>query len=142
MSISQIEIWTDGGARGNPGPAAIGIVIKKDGQTIYEASRCIGRATNNQAEYQAVILSLEYLRSQSITTGNSSITSYVDSELVSHQLNGLYKVKHVNMKSLYLRIQELLKIIGRIKFIAIRRSQNSRADQLVNEALDKQVVSR
>lgn len=131
-----INIWTDGGARGNPGPAAIGVVVKENNRIAYEMARRIGRSTNNQAEYKAVIVALEWLRSQKITSDQAEIEFRIDSELVVHQLNGQYKVKDEKMKKLHAQVRELILSIGSADFNVVPRSQNKRADQLVNEALD------
>lgn len=132
-----INIWTDGGARGNPGRAAIGVVIKSGAKTLHETSHFIGRSTNNQAEYKAVIVALEWLRSQKITSEQAEIEFHLDSELVVHQLNGQYKVKDEKMKKLYTQVRELILSIGSAHFNVVPRSQNKRADQLVNQALDR-----
>lgn len=135
--MRQIQIWTDGGARGNPGPAAVGVVVKENNRIAYETARRIGRSTNNQAEYKAVIVALEWLRSQKIPSEPAEIKFHLDSELVVHQLNGQYKVKDEKMKKLHAEVRKLILPIGSVHFSVVPRSQNKRADQLVNEALDR-----
>ena len=94
---STITVYADGGARGNPGPAAVGvIIIGSNGREIKKIGRGLGRATNNQAEYQAVILGLEWLSAN--TRGNHQINFYLDSELIVHQLTGNYRVKDAILK--------------------------------------------
>jgi len=135
--MSRIIINTDGGSRGNPGPGAIGFVVCKDDQEIHRAGKCIGKTTNNQAEYLAVLEALLYLEKKEI--GQGEVVFKIDSELVVKQLNGEYKVKDEKLKPLFLKIRE--KIIGlgvKISFVHIRREQNKIADSLVNQALDEQ----
>jgi ribonuclease HI len=142
-------IHTDGGARGNPGPAAIGAVIEVEGRTIAKLSRYIGEATNNVAEYEGVIAALEYLRQQ-VTRDNSQasdvtqekgsmqrIDFYLDSTLVANQLKGLFKVKEAHLRELLTRIRVLEQEVGgEIHYTVIPREKNTRADILVNHALD------
>ncbi len=138
----RYRVHTDGAARGNPGPAAIGIVVQDDaGHIIYEASRSLGTKTNNEAEYLALIAALEYLMESRI----SEADFFLDSELVVKQLNGVYRVKELNgvyrvkeprMQSLYARVTMLLNAVPKHSFKHIRRADNARADALANEALD------
>ena len=134
--MSRFVVHTDGGARGNPGPAAIGVVIEleKDGQTelLGEIGETIGVASNNVAEYRAIIRGLE----EASRLGASSVTCWLDSQLVVEQLNGNYKVKSEDMKPLHARVQQLLPRFGLVTFRHVRREQNKEADRLVNEALD------
>lgn len=133
---NKFQIWTDGGARGNPGPAGIGFVIKDEGQNlIYEEGKCIGTGTNNIAEYTAVVEALKYI----VSNYNSfSAVFHLDSELVTKQLNGEYKVKDEKLKVLYLTVKKLIfESNGAVEFCHIRREQNKRADELYNLALDK-----
>lgn len=126
-------VHTDGAARGNPGPAAIGVVIEdEDGRTVYEASRALGIRTNNEAEYQALITALEYLKD----VRPAEAEFRLDSELVVKQLNGEYKVKEPRLQSLYGQVVMLLNAVPRYKIRHVRREQNARADELANEALD------
>ena len=129
-----MDIYSDGGARGNPGPAACAFVVLENGKVIHKDSKFLGKATNNQAEYQGVILALNYLITQST---NLQIRFFLDSELVAKQLTGLYRVKDSDLKKLFLEIQKILeKISGKIIFKNIPRTKNKLADFLVNETLD------
>jgi len=129
----RYRVHTDGAARGNPGPAAIGIVVQDDaGHVIYEASRSLGTKTNNEAEYLALIAALEYLMESRI--GEADF--FLDSELVVKQLNGVYRVKEPRMQSLYARVTMLLNAVPKHSFKHVRRADNARADALANEALD------
>ncbi len=126
-------IHVDGGSRGNPGPAAAGAVLRTpDGVVVDEASRTIGRASNNVAEYEAVLLGLERARA----LGATEVELVNDSELIAKQLNGRYKVKHVDMKPLYARAREALGGFDRWSIRSVPRAQNADADRLVNAALD------
>jgi len=126
---------TDGAARGNPGPSAIGVVVRDEtGRVIYEASRCLGTNTNNEAEYMALIAALEYLKETRI--GEAEFL--LDSELVVRQLQGRYRVKEPRLQQLYARATMLLNAVPRHSFRHIPRKENARADELANEALDAQ----
>lgn len=134
-------IHTDGGARGNPGPAAIGVVIEdeRDGKVVAEFGKTIGETTNNTAEYQAVIEALNFLlRPEMRERGNvQSISFYLDSTLVVNQLNGLFKIKQPHLRELLMRVRVLEQQVGgQIQYAAVPREQNSRADFFVNQALD------
>jgi ribonuclease HI len=132
---AKIKIFTDGGARGNPGPAAIGIVIKDEsGRLLKSIGEPIGRATNNQAEYQAVIRALDYVVSE---IGQAEIEIFLDSQLVACQLNGEYKIKNSGLKPLFYRVREqVMKLGGRVSFVHISREENKEADRLLNRVLD------
>lgn len=131
----NLRIWTDGGSRGNPGPAAIGVVIEKNGKKEARIAKCIGNATNNIAEYSAVLEALSYVEEN---IGKSSIEFFIDSELVVRQLNGQYKVRDEKLKEHFFKIREkFLSLGGQIKFTHVRREQNREADSLVNKALDE-----
>ncbi|MBI3572652.1 MAG: ribonuclease HI family protein [Candidatus Kerfeldbacteria bacterium] len=128
-------IWTmysDGGARGNPGPAAIGVVIRQGKTVVAHISQTIGDATNNQAEYEAVLAGLRYLVKHHVT----DVDAYLDSELVVEQLRGGYKIKNKDLGRLWLQAQSLIQRIGQVRFHHVPRAQNSVADGLVNRALD------
>ncbi|OGG06987.1 hypothetical protein A3D05_02350 [Candidatus Gottesmanbacteria bacterium RIFCSPHIGHO2_02_FULL_40_24] len=138
----NLIINTDGGARGNPGPAAVGVVIKTEKDKIIKRiSRNIGITTNNEAEYQALITALEYLAENS---GNLSLKSvktikiFIDSSLIVNQVNGLFKVKNSRLREHIYRIRELEQEIPvSIVYNLIPREKNRQADQLVNLALDE-----
>ncbi len=129
----KLEIFTDGGARGNPGPAGIGYVISSGKQVLQSYGEHIGDATNNQAEYQALIKAL----SAAATLGGTDIQCYLDSELVVRQLQGKYKVREENLKQLIGEVFRLMKSFLSIEFTHVPREKNKLADKLVNEALDK-----
>lgn len=136
--MSSLTIHTDGGSRGNPGPAAIGVVIKRqDNRLLHQFAQTIGVATNNVAEYQGVIFALNYLITSSQKT--DQINFFLDSTLVVNQLNGLWKVKNSNLRSLVIkirRLEESLKVP--VSYTAIPRQQNFEPDALLNQALDSQ----
>jgi ribonuclease HI len=126
-------VHTDGAARGNPGPAAIGVVIEDDeGRTVYEASRALGVRTNNEAEYLALITALEYLKD----IRPAEVEFRLDSELVVKQIGGQYKVKEPRLQTLHSQVIMLLNVVGKYRFRHVPRKQNARADELANEALD------
>ncbi len=130
------QIWTDGGSRGNPGEAAIGWVIKANEQLIDEKGEKIGVATNNEAEYLAFIASLNRILDLN-PSETDEIIWQLDSLLVVQQLNGVWKIKDQRMKSYFQTIDKKLhELPCKYKINHIPREQNSRADQLVNEALD------
>ena len=126
-------MFTDGAARGNPGPAAIGVVLKDEtGVTAATISRTLGKATNNQAEYTAVIAGLE----KAISLGAKQVTLKSDSELVVKQLLGLYKVKNPDLREMYQRVIALTGKLEKFTAMNIRREMNKQADALCNQALD------
>lgn len=135
----KITVFSDGGSRGNPGPAAIGCIIKPQN---FKISKCIGVATNNQAEYKAVIAALEWMvenREEKIEDRDLEIEFFLDSKLVVEQLNQKYKLKNEGLKPLFWQIRSLiLELSCPIIFKHIPREQNQEADKLVNEALDRQ----
>ena len=123
----------DGGARGNPGPAAVAaIATEPDGDVLAERSAYIGEATNNVAEYHALLLGLELARE----LGANEVEVINDSELVARQIGGEYKVKHAGLKPLYADAMRSLRDFDGWAVRAVRREENSRADELVNDALD------
>jgi ribonuclease HI len=129
----RYRVYTDGAARGNPGPAAIGIVVEDDtGRTVYESSKRIGVRTNNEAEYLAMIAALQYLRESRITAADF----HLDSELVVRQLTGQYRVKEPRLQSLHGQAVMLLNAVPTRTIRHIPRARNARADELANEALD------
>ena len=135
--MSKIKIFTDGAARGNPGPAAAAAVFYDDrGELLDGFSKKLGRATNNQAEYQAVILALENVVKK--YQGNE-IEIYMDSKLACEQLRGNYKIKNEGLGKLFIKTKNLVVKIGRVKFNYIPREQNKEADKLVNDTLDGKI---
>jgi ribonuclease HI len=129
----KLVVHVDGGARGNPGPAAIGIVVSKaDGTVLDEIAERIGVATNNVAEYRAVVRGAQRARE----LGASEIELVGDSQLVARQLTGAYRVKHPGMKPLHAEAIEALREFAQWRIRTVPRAQNARADALVNDALD------
>lgn len=129
----KVVVNVDGGARGNPGPAAIGVVVAgSDGAVLDEVAEAIGVATNNVAEYRALLRGLERARA----LGATEIEIVNDSELVARQLTGRYRVKHPAMKPLYAEAREALRGFDRWRIRTVPRELNARADALVNAALD------
>ena len=129
----KLVVNVDGGARGNPGPAAIGVVVSgTDGAVLSEFGDRIGIATNNVAEYRALLRGLELARE----LGAREVEIVNDSELVARQLTGAYKVKHPSMKPLHAEAIAKLRAFDRWQIRSVPRAQNARADELVNEALD------
>ncbi len=127
-------LFTDGAARGNPGPAAIGIVLARiDGKEIEALGETIGEATNNEAEYRALLRGLERASAHRI----DDITIQTDSELLALQLNGRYRVRAGNLKPLFTAVQKALKPFHRVNIHHIPRELNWRADALANQALDR-----
>jgi ribonuclease HI len=130
----NLVVHVDGGARGNPGPAAIGVVVSgPDGEVVEELGERIGVATNNVAEYRALLRGLELAGAH----GASEVEIVNDSELVARQLTGAYKVKHPSMRPLYEQAIAALKAFDGWRIRTVPRAQNARADALVNEALDE-----
>jgi ribonuclease HI len=129
----RVVVHVDGGSRGNPGPAAAAAVISTpDGEVLDEAAVTLGRATNNVAEYRGLLLGLERARA----LGASQVDVVNDSELIAHQVNGRYKVKHADMKPLHAEALAALRGFERWSLRPVRREQNADADALVNQALD------
>ena len=134
MNRRKLVLHLDGGARGNPGPAAIGVVITgQDGELIDELAERIGVASNNVAEYHGLLLGLERARA----LGASEIEVINDSELIAKQVQGAYKVKHPAMRPLYLEAMQALRGFERWSIRTVPRAQNAEADALVNATLDQ-----
>ena len=132
MKIKRVVIFTDGTAEPNPGPAAIGAIIKDEqGKLITSISQPIGQATNNQAEYRAIIAALE----NAISLGASQVDIHSDSELVVRQIDGRYRVKNAALKPLYQRVKQLQSQLKGFTITHIPRQQNIEADSLANMAL-------
>jgi ribonuclease HI len=132
----RLVVHVDGGSRGNPGPAAAAAVLSTpDGDVVGEAKETIGIATNNVAEYRAVLLGLRAARE----LGATEVELVNDSELIAKQLTGAYKVKHAAMKPLYLETLDALRGFERWSIRSVPRAQNADADALVNQALDSAV---
>jgi len=132
MKIKRVVIFTDGAADPNPGPAAIGAIIKDEqGNLLARISQRIGRATNNQAEYRAIIAALE----KAISLGAKHVELNSDSELVVKQINGKYRVKKATLKPLYQEVNKLQSLLEGFTIAHISRWQNTEADNLANKAL-------
>ena len=131
----RLMVFSDGGARGNPGPAAIAFLITaENGQVLMAKSRYVGLRTNNQAEYEALIMALE----SAVALGVEEVACHFDSELVAKQLTGEYAVKNLELRKLWNNAQELRKHFKKVSFMNVPRtnSQIQKADKLVNETLD------
>jgi len=139
--MQKFILYTDGGARGNPGPAATGIVVyDSNNHKILEFSSYIGITTNNQAEYQALILGLGQVQkivSDKYLLKETNIVAYLDSELVVKQLKGEYRVKNKGLQPLVEKALRLTQDFNQVDFLHIPRQNNKEADRLVNQELDK-----
>jgi ribonuclease HI len=131
--MGRLTVNVDGGARGNPGPAAIGVVVRNDdGAIVEEMGETIGEQTNNVAEYRALIRGIEL----ALAHGATEVELIGDSQLIVRQIEGRYKVKHAAMKGLHAEARKLLANFDSWSIRDVRREQNADADRLVNEALD------
>ena len=129
----KARLWTDGGARGNPGPAAFAYVLEAEDGTVLDArGEAIGVATNNVAEYSALVAGLE----RAVEAGVDELEVRSDSELMVKQMRGEYRVKNRDLQSLFLDASRAAREIGRVTYTHVRREHNELADRLVNEALD------
>jgi ribonuclease HI len=129
-----LVINTDGGARGNPGPAGSGVIIKDDnGTVLYRHKEFLGSATNNFAEYTALIRALEHSKA----LGGTDLQINMDSELIVRQMQGTYKIKEPTLQKLAAEVIKLKNNFASIKFTHVRREFNWEADQMVNEAIDE-----
>ena len=132
MPVKKVVIKTDGACRGNPGPAAIGAVIRDEqGNIITTISRAIGTTTNNQAEYRAIIAALE----KAIELGARQVDLHSDSELVVRQIRGRYRVKKASLRELYQKVVQLQGKLQAFTVTRIPREENREADRLANKAL-------
>lgn len=135
---SFLIIHSDGGARGNPGPAGIGAVLEKDDGSgnqvlLEEISKYIGESTNNFAEYTALLTGLEH----AAEFGLKQVRCYLDSELVVKQLNGQYKIKEPTLQVLAQKVLKIMHLFDSVTFTHVPREKNSHADKLVNQAIDQ-----
>ena len=130
----MIEVFCDGGARGNPGPAAYGFVVKDKGAIVKEGNGYIGVATNNVAEYTAIIEALNWLKSHK---KGQDLQFFLDSLLAASQLYGIYRVKNAKIRELLVKIRELENQFSKITYQHVPRDQNKEADKQVNLALDQ-----
>ena len=134
-----LTLFTDGGARGNPGPAAAGMVVTTtSGQVLREGSKYLGKTTNNQAEYAGLIEGLKLAKKVAgAGAKDTKVLVKMDSELIVRQMTGEYRVRDADLKPRFDEAQKLIVGFGSVQFRHIPRHQNSQADRLVNEALDK-----
>jgi ribonuclease HI len=131
----KLILHIDGASRGNPGPAGIGVVIADvSGTVLAEVSEYIGEVTNNVAEYKALLKGLQ----EAARIGAKDVSIYSDSELLVKQMNGQYRVRHPGLLPLYNQARNVIPLFDHISFTHIPREQNSRADELANQALDEQ----
>ena len=130
--MTLLDLYADGASRSNPGPAGIGVAIYKKGEEIHTISEYIGKATNNEAEYLALIKGLKYL----IMEKELSVNCYLDSKLVIEQAQGSYRVKAENLIPLNLELKSLISQFHTIRFEHVPRGKNKRADQLANYGID------
>lgn len=129
----KARLWTDGGARGNPGPAAFAYVLEAEDGTVLDArGEAIGVATNNVAEYSALVAGL----ARAVEAGVRELEVRSDSELMVKQMRGEYRVKNRDLQSLFLDASRAARAVGRVTYTHVRREHNELADRLVNEALD------
>jgi ribonuclease HI len=130
---SSAILWTDGAARGNPGPAGIGVMLKtKTGKVIVAEGRAIGHATNNVAEYRALLLGLE----KALERGVRRVEVRADSELLIKQLKSEYRVKNSGLRPLFEQAQTMLRRFEAVRLTHVRREHNAEADRLANEGID------
>lgn len=130
--MTRAVLYSDGGARGNPGPAGAGFVIEVDGSLVCRGGRYLGETTNNVAEYEAMIWGLENV----LGLGHDEVSVFADSELVVKQLNGIYRVKNAALKPLFLRTLSLLRQFSSYQVTHVRRENNHHADEMANAAMD------
>lgn len=135
--MKTIITYTDGGARGNPGPAGLGVYITDtDGNVLLRHGRYIGETTNNVAEYQAVIDALEHAQK----LGADEVRMFMDSELVVKQLNREYRVRNAGLAPLFMKVWNLSTAFKKVTYTHVRRERNKEADALVNEAIDRGIA--
>jgi len=135
----KYTIFCDGGSRGNPGPAATGYIISNQkGKSISFGGSFLGTATNNVAEYKAVIEALEKLKDLG-GGGKDEVEIYVDSQLVAQQLKGLFKVKNSTIRELVLKVRQLEPFFLKVNYVNVNRAENKEADNIVNQILDKKI---
>ena len=133
MKDNKLKIYTDGGARGNPGPAGIGAVAyNTEEEVVFEISQYLGETTNNQAEYKALLKAIE----KANAIGAQEVDFYLDSELIVKQLNREYRVKNKDLQPLFVQVYNLSLSFKKISFTHIPREKNKEADKLANQAMD------
>lgn len=132
--MTKAELYTDGGSRGNPGPAGIGGVLKIKGKRQVEFSEYVGKGTNNQAEYKAFLAGLKLAQEK----GVNELACYLDSELIVKQIRGEYRVRDAGLKVLFREAKEVMSLFKKVTVGHVKRDKNKEADKLVNMVLDKQ----
>jgi Ribonuclease HI len=141
--MSNITIFTDGGSRGNPGPAALGVFIQDEkGQELARIGKALGETTNNVAEYSAIVEGLNWLLENKERLNIGNVNFYMDSQLACSQLNGVYKVKNPRIREFVFEIRQKEAALGiPIIYAHVSREQNTKADFMVNQTLDNQLNS-
>ena len=141
--MPNIIVFTDGGARGNPGPAALGVFIQdENGKELARIGKTIGETTNNVAEYLAIIEGFNWLLKNKERLNIESVNFYMDSQLACSQLNGIYKVKNPKIREFVFEIRQKEAELGiPVTYAHVRREQNTKADFMVNQALDNRLKS-
>lgn len=138
LDKKAIKIYCDGGARGNPGPAAAAFVVEESGKIIFKKSKYLGTATNNVAEYSALVMALSWARDNLSKLKNTEAVFVLDSELVAKQMSGVFKIKNENLRRLYLLAKKIEGGLGgRARYLSVSREKNKLADFLVNKELDE-----
>ena len=138
--MGKIIINTDGGARGNPGPAASGFVVSRNGEVVFSEGKYLGEATNNIAEYQAVNQAFAWLTQNHKEQGITAVDFLLDSELVTKQLRGEYKIKNQNLMAIAAQVKKQERDLGlAVSYNYIPRAKNALADAVVNQTLDNHV---
>lgn len=141
--MRELRIFTDGGARGNPGPAATGVYIESgSGEKIAEFGNYLGEATNNVAEYMAVFNAFSFLvENRNLLDTDTKIIFFMDSNLIRSQLTGVFKIKNANLKTLFYKIKEKEREIGLpVEYNFVPREKNKKADKMVNVTLDRNLL--
>ncbi len=137
--MKTLHLHSDGASRGNPGPAALGVVLTQpDGAVLQELSEYLGRQTNNYAEYQALLRGLQAAQA----LGADVVHCFLDSQLVVRQLNGQYRVKHAQIRPLYAEVRQVASAFRQVTFAHLPRAENFAADALANQALDDALARR
>lgn len=129
----KVSVYSDGGSRGNPGPAAAGAVVMQGEKVLAEVSKFLGKQTNNVAEYEAILLALETAKK----LGASEVECFMDSELVTRQMRREYRVKDPTLQGLFVKVWNVTLAFRRVTFTHIPRAKNAHADRLVNLELDR-----
>lgn len=138
MLIRELEIYIDGASKGNPGPSGIGVVICHEGNVIKNISSFIGNATNNIAEYTALIYALQ----EALILKAESLTVKTDSQLLARQLNKIYKVKNTNLSGLYNQSVHLIRAFKKVAIYEIPREENRMADKLATQAIKSSLINK